>query len=136
MHEDGLEVIEPQAVQVAFNGRGLALLPLKVRQIPSFARAARPVSGAIESLLNGKSGGIGVEQALTLLADYGEAIIEAVSIASGVARDELEESTPDQLIALAAAVIRVNADFFGRRLIPALTAAATGATPDGAGQTP
>lgn len=119
---EGLDILEPAPTEVPWRGRTLRVTPLTVGQLPAFARAIRPASGAAEAFLDGRQS-LTMAGALDLIAEHGEALILAVSIASGVAREELESSTPDQLIGLAAAVIRVNADFFGRRLTPALRAA-------------
>jgi len=120
---DGLDVLEPVATTVTFNGKELKLSPLKVGQIPAFARHIRPQLG---SAMTGK---IDVVAIMGLLADSGDNIIEAVALASGVPADELRDTTPDKLIELAIAVVKVNADFFKGRLTPAILAAVKAVTP-------
>jgi len=128
------DVIEPPASAATFGGRQLTVAPLKVGQLPAFARAIKPISGAVEAIATGRAA-LTLPAMLDMIADHGEAIIDAVSIASGVPVAELAEATPDQLIELAAVCMEVNADFFARRLTPALRAAGR-AVPSGAGPTP
>lgn len=127
---DEFEVIEPLAASVVFIGKERQIVPLKVGQLPKFARAMKNVGAVdVDGLLAGD-----VDAFISLLADHGEAIIEAVAIASGIDRAEIEGSTADEMIRLATAVLKVNADFFARRLTPAIKAAAAQA--NGAGLTP
>ena len=54
-----------------------------------------------------------------------------------MARETLNDATPDELIELAVAVLKVNADFLRGRLTPAVVAAAAKVMPTpGAGPTP
>ncbi len=130
------DVIEPPARSATFNGRQITVAPLKVGQLPAFARAVKPIGGAVEALATGREA-LTLAAMLDLIADHGEAIIDAVAIASGVPAHELADATPDQLIELAAVCLEVNADFFGRRLTPALRAAVAGqAATAGPGPTP
>jgi hypothetical protein len=58
------------------------------------------------------------------LMRHTDGLIEATAIGVGVERAWLEEQTPDVLATLAARVLEVNADFFLRRVLPIVTAAA------------
>lgn len=132
---NGLEVIEPAATPVEFNGRALEIKPLTVGQLPAFARAIKPISASVERIAVG--GVLTIESMIDLIADAGDNVIDAVSIASGVAADELRSTTPDQLLILAAAAWGVNRDFLSGRLTPSIQAAMKAATgTPGAGQTP
>lgn len=132
---DELEVLAgalpPLHKTVVAGGQTLAITPLRVGQIPGFARAIRPLVPQL-----GASGTDWFE----LLAEHGDALIEALRIATGLGRHDLAELPPDEFVELAAAVMEVNADFFVRRLTPALSRAAEGLTgilrPAGAGPTP
>lgn len=131
-----LEVIKPAATTVAFAGRDLQITPLKVGQLPAFARAIKPLGAAIEQIAAGQKL-LNLAALLDMIADHGDAVIEATSIGSGVERAELNDGTPDQLIELAVAVLKVNADFLRGRLTPAVVAAVAKVTPTpGAGPTP
>ena len=130
------DVIDPPARAATFNGRQITVGPLKVGQLPAFARAVKPIGGAVEAIATGRAG-LTFASMIDLVADHGDAIIEAVALASGVPAAELADATPDQLIELAAVCMEVNADFFGRRLTPALRAAVVGqAQTAGPGPTP
>ena len=131
-----LDVIKAADTSATFNGRALQIQPLKVGQLPAFARAIKPISSTLQTLLTG-SGGVNVTSIMEMIADHGESIVQAVAIGSGVTVEELSESTPDQLIELAVIVMKVNADFFKGRLTPAIVAAVQRVTPTpGAGLTP
>lgn len=133
---DDLDVIKAADTSATFNGRQLQIQPLKVGQLPAFARSIKPVSGTMQSILSG-AGGVSMASIMDLIAEHGDSIVQAVSIGSGVSVDELNDATPDQLIELAVVVMKVNADFFKGRLTPAIVAAVQRVTPTpGAGLTP
>ena len=110
---------------------------MTVGQLPAFARAVQPIGGFIEDIAAGRSS-LDLFALLGVVAEHGEKIIEAVAVATGLDRKELEAATPDQLIALAVVVVKVNADFFKGRLTPAILAAMQRMKPPapGAGLTP
>ncbi len=116
-----LSIISPEAVKVSFRDRDIELTPLKVGQIPAFARAIKPVAGALsEAAVTGTlNAGLIMEVMI-----QGESLVDSISIATGVPVAELNDSTADQLLVLAVAAIKVNADFFKGRLAPAIRAAA------------
>lgn len=97
------------------SGGTFTVSPLTVGQIPSFARAIRPIAPALQG---------GEADWLGLLADHGDAVIAAVSIASSITPKDLAALGPDEFVALATACMEVNMDFFVRRLTPAVSAAA------------
>lgn len=127
---DDLSVIEPIAAKVPFMGTEYDITPLKVGQLPKFARAIKGIGA--EGLASLETGDIA--SIFELIAEHGEQIIEAVSIASRIDRAKIEEADSDELILLVSAVMRVNADFFARRLLPTIKAQAQAM--NGAGQTP
>lgn len=128
---DDLSVIDPISTSVEFRGATRDISPLKVGQLPKFARAIKPIGGeAFSGIINGDLSGL-----FDLIADHGEAIIDAASVASGIDRAEIEQADVDELVHLAAVIIKVNADFFARRLTPALRKAAAQAATNGDGQT-
>ncbi len=116
-----LSVIEPMTSRVKFCGRDVEFGPLKVGQIPSFARAIKPASGTIAELM--AAGSIDAQALIAMIAEHGESFVEAVAIATGVPAAELNDSGLDELVALAVSAIKVNADFFKGRLTPAIVAA-------------
>jgi hypothetical protein len=93
--------------------RGIAVTPIKVRDLPRFLKTVEPIAA---ELATGDIAG-------ALMRNI-DAVIEATAIGAGVERAWLEEQTPDVLAELAAKVLEVNADFFVRRVLPVVTAAA------------
>jgi hypothetical protein len=69
------------------------------------------------------------------LMRHADGLIEATVIGARVKRAWLEEQTPDVLATLAARVLEVNADFFVRRVLPIVTAAAQRMTQAASGGT-
>ena len=117
---DEYNAIEPIATEVNFRGAKRHITPLKVGQLPKFARAIKGIGAdGLAALETGDVAGI-----FDLIAVHGEQIIEAASVASNIERKEIEEADSDELLLLIAAVMRVNADFFARRLLPTIKAQA------------
>jgi hypothetical protein len=118
----------PERVDVA--GESLEITPLRVGELPAFARAIHPLAAGLSVSPDW----------LALLADHGEAFIETMAIASRRPREWVASLDLDAAVRLAEAVFRVNADFFIRRLLPGVTEAAarigTLLNQAGAGQTP
>ncbi len=108
---DDLDIIEPEQRTVTFGGTEIPVRPLRVGQIPGVTRALRGVA-------------IGEDiDIMALIAEHGDAVIDAMAIATGMKRAEIEEGDPAEFIELARAVIEVNADFFIARLGPTIRAA-------------
>jgi hypothetical protein len=122
------DVIAPEPTAANFNGKAIEIRPLKVGQLPGFARAIKPIGGAIEAMATGRAA-LDFAGILAIVADHGEAVVDAVSIATGVPKAELNDATPDQLIELVVVVLKVNADFFKGRLTPAILAAVNRVVP-------
>ncbi len=134
---DEFSAIEPLplgAVDIGDAGNGTAqrvvVKPLKVGQIPAFARAVRPLSAQIEALI---AGGLTVGAVLALLEAHTEQAVEALAAATGAPAAALNDSTIEQIGELLLAVIAANKDFLRGRLTAALKTAA--AMNPGAGQT-
>jgi hypothetical protein len=87
--------------------------PVRVRDLPRFLKAIEPIA---QELSAGDIAGA--------LMRHADAVIEATAIGARVERAWLEEQTADVLAELAAKVLEVNADFFVRRVLPVVTAAA------------
>lgn len=138
-------VIEPASDEMTVAGRLLKLRPVTVTKLPAFARAVRPVLAPLGALLERvqelqASGGQinGLELGLDLVADHGEQLIEIIRVATGLNAAELDTVDPVEFVELTVKVVRVNADFFARRLQPILAQALTKASASnpGDGQTP
>ena len=106
-----LQTLIPQAMELVVKGEQLAILPLKVGQMPAFLRAVSPM---LQHLTASDI------DWLTLLGEHGEALLSAIAIAVGKPRAWVDDLAADEAIVLAAKVIEVNADFFTRQVIPKL----------------
>lgn len=108
-------VITPRAL--AIGGKTLALTPLRMRQLPAFAKSIMPVAGF---MMRG--------ELLAALAIAGDDLVDAVTVAIGEPREWVVELLPDEFITLASAVMEVNTDFFVQHVAPQVTAAAESMT--------
>jgi len=107
-------VLPPVPVFVEIAGERIDLTPVKVGEVPAFARAVQPIAASLSASPDW----------LALLADHGEAVIEAIAIASRRPVDWVAGLDLDEAVQLAESVFEVNADFFIRRLLPRVTQAA------------
>ena len=112
-----LEKIAPIPVKVDIAGERLCILPIKTRELPLMMKAIAPILGEIQS------GDI-----LGALATNADSLVAAVSIGSRKDRAWVDDLELDDLVALAGAVLEVNADFFVHRVLPGLTKAVEGVT--------
>lgn len=119
-----LEKIAPIPLKVDIAGERLCILPIKTRELPGMMRAIAPILGEIQS------GDI-----LGALAANADSLVAAVAIGSRKDRAWVDDLDLDDLVALAGAVLEVNADFFVHRVLPGLTKAMEGVT-GAVGQTP
>jgi len=122
---DDLEALIPQSRAVTTAVGDIVVAPLVTAQIPPFLRHSRPLFDAIEGGLNGDFDTQAPDW-LTLLETHGEAIIQAVAVATGQAPATIGRLPPDQTIALVQAILEENLDFFVRRLLPAVSQLMTG----------
>lgn len=134
MTTDALDVLDPAGETVAFQGDRVEVRPLTIGQLPRFVRTARPVIDTVLKLGEGAEESL-VETVVDLLASDGEALYEAVAVATGLPAERVAEAQLDEFLTLAQAVVRVNRDFFVRRLAPLLARARVEAG-SGAGPTP
>jgi hypothetical protein len=115
MMGDTFVALPPVPVTLVIGGERLDLTPLKVGDVPAFARAVQPVAASLSASPDW----------LALLAEHGEAVIDAVAIASRRPSEWVTNLEIDDAVRLAEAVFEVNADFFIQRVLPSLTEAAT-----------
>ena len=114
MTSEPFAALPPVPVVLVIGGERLELTPLKVGELPAFARAVQPVAASLSASPDW----------LALLAEHGEAVIEAVAIASRRPAEWVAGLGLDEAVRLAEAVFEVNADFFIHRVLPGLTEAA------------
>jgi hypothetical protein len=116
---DELDQLVSASRPLAVGGRELELTPLRVGEVPGFARAVAPMANALPLLLAGPEPT--AADVLMLLGDHGDAALQAVALASRTPLTWVQGLLPHELLELAAACIEVNADFF-RRAQPSLQA--------------
>ena len=115
MGGDTFVALPPVPVTLVIGGERLDLTPLKVGDVPAFARAIQPAAASLSASPDW----------LELLALHGEAVVEAVAIASRRPPEWVRDLELDDAVRLAEAVFEVNANFFIQRVLPSLTEAAT-----------
>lgn len=113
--KDDLGTFAPVPRRITVADQDFEVLPLRLRQLPAFTKAVEP---ALPALLSGDF--------QTAIHRHQDGMVEAVAVATGADRDWLGELYPDDFIRLARVVLEVNVDFFGRRVMPELSAAAEG----------
>jgi hypothetical protein len=114
MGDDTFAALPPLPVSIEIAGEKIELTPLKVGEVPAFARAVRPIAASLSVSPDW----------LALLAEHGDAAIAALAIATRRPVDWVSGLDLDEAVRLAEAVFAVNADFFIRRLLPSVTQAA------------
>ena len=119
-----LEKIAPTPLRLDIAGERLSILPIKTRELPGMMKAIAPILAEIQ-------GG----DILGALSANADSLVAAVAIGSRKDRAWVDDLDLDDLVALAGAVLEVNADFFVHRVLPGLTKAVEGVT-GAVGQTP
>lgn len=117
-----LEKFVPAAVKLEVRGETLEVTPVRVKELPAFARAVHPLLPHIapdsESQLSWAD----------LMTLYSDSLIDAVALGIRKPRAWVEEMEVDELVAAVGAVATVNVDFFVRRLLPRVTETAAEVT--------
>ena len=114
MGNDMFAALPPVPLSIEIAGERIDLTPLKVGEVPAFARAVQPIAAGLSASPDW----------LALLAEHGEAVITGIAIASRRPVDWVAGLDLDEAVRLAEVVFGVNADFFIRRLLPSVTQAA------------
>ena len=105
-----MAVLPPIPVKIHVADQTIALTPLVLGELPAFAKAMQPFMAefAVEP------------DWLRLLGSHGEAMIEAMAIASRQPSEWIAGLALDEAIFLAQSLFEVNADFFIQRVAPKL----------------
>ena len=114
MSKDTFAALPPVPAFVEIAGEHIELTPLKVGEVPAFARAVQPIAASLSASPDW----------LALMAEHGEAAIAAIAVATRRPVEWVAGLDLDEAVRLAEAVFGVNADFFIRRLLPSVTQAA------------
>jgi hypothetical protein len=107
-----IDFIEPTSIELVVDGVRLVISPLLVKELP---RVIRALDALIGTLIY-EGAGLDAPRLVALLGEHGEAITEAVGVATRQPKDWVEGLLPDRLVAMALAVVEVNSDFFTRLL--------------------
>lgn len=111
-----------ELVLLTVAGRSLEVRPVTLRQLGPFTRALRELAG------------VDLGDVLSI-AGHTEQVVAAVQSATGLDESWLWELSPEDLVTLAGTVARVNAGFFARSLLPAITRTLEGVTAEMGGAT-
>lgn len=133
---ESFDVLEVKQATVNYAGEVLEIRPLTIGQLPSFVRNIRPVFASLahaESVH--EAGGDVVDIVMEIIADHGEGLQKAMGIAVGKPLEFIQNGHADEFMALVKAVIGINRDFFGRRLVQVLRPDAPEPKDPGDGQT-
>ena len=114
MGNDMFAALPPVPLSIEIAGERIDLTPLKVGEVPAFARAVQPIAAGLSASPDW----------LALLAEHGEAVIAAIAIATRRPVVWVAGLDLDEAVRLAEAVFGVNTGFFIRRLLPSVTQAA------------
>lgn len=111
MTENSLAALPPVPESLVIAGETLEISPLKVGELPAFARAVRSIASKVTS----------DPDWLRLLSEDGESVILALAIACRRPPDWVAALALDDAIRLAEALFGANADFFIQRVVPEIT---------------
>ena len=114
MGNDMFAALPPVPLSIEIAGERIDLTPLKVGEVPAFARAVQPIAASLSASPDW----------LALMAEHGEAAIAAIAVATRRPVEWVAGLDLDEAVRLAESVFGVNADFFIRRLLPSVTQAA------------
>lgn len=112
-----LDILDPPGRNVTVAGQSITVRPLTIGQLPRFVRAIQPAWPQLAGY-----GDVDNPDPdwLALIAKYGEALIEAAAVATGIEPKEIESLAPDEFVLLWGAIFETNMDFFVQRLGPAM----------------
>ena len=112
-----LDVFAPVPHVVTLNdGREVALMPLRLGQMPAVTNAAKPMGGLL------------LADFLTILDDHAEAAADLIRAAAPLDAGAVAALYQDEVVRLLSAIQEVNQNFFIQRLRPEMTQAALSAT--------
>lgn len=136
--DESVEVLESRHVSLRVAGRDLTITPITLEEMPAIARAARPVF----SFLRDMDGTAGENFIFDLFELHTHEMVAMIAPCARVEVDWVMKLSLDDAARLGEAVVKMNQDFFIRRLLPMMVALrtaggpATGATPSSASSQP
>jgi hypothetical protein len=110
-HNNELAILTPAGVEVTAGGETITITPIKVKELNIFLAAIQPVLGDLTRK---------EIDVMALVIKSPETVIKATAIGCRKPVEWIGELEIDELTKLALAVIEVNADFFIRKVLPAV----------------
>jgi hypothetical protein len=102
--------LPPEPLILVVGGETLEVTPLRIGELPAFARAVKPIAAHLTLQPDW----------MLILSEDGEALILAMALACRRQPEWLAALSLDEAIQVAEAVFEVNADFFIQRVVPQL----------------
>jgi hypothetical protein len=102
--------LPPEPLIISVGGDPLEITPLRIGELPAFARAVKPIAAHLTF----------EPDWMLILGEDGEALILALALACRRPPEWLATLSLDEAIQVAEAVFEVNADFFIQRVVPQL----------------
>jgi len=112
MASDGqaFAALPPEPLILSLGGDHLEITPLRIGELPAFARAVKPIAAHLTLQPDW----------MLILSEDGEALILAMALACRRQPEWLAALSLDEAIQVAEAIFEVNADFFIQRVVPQL----------------
>jgi hypothetical protein len=114
MSDNHFAALPPIATSIVIADETIELTPIKMGELPAFSRAVQPIAIQLSASSDW----------LALISEHGEALIEALALATRRPHEWVAALELDDAVKLASIVFEVNADFFIQRLLPSITEAA------------
>lgn len=111
-----LNELFPDPVERELGGLKVVIKPITIGQIPKITRLVKGIDIAGKRWDEPQFW-------VDLISDHGDSVIEMVALACKQKAEDVTELPFDDFVLLAIEVIRVNADFFTRRVMPSLQTA-------------
>lgn len=123
--DDSTEVLASRELSVRVGGRDLTITPITLEEMPAIARAARPVFAFLRDL----DGTAGEDFIFDLFELHTREMVALIAPCARVEADWMMRLSLDDAATLGEAVLKMNQDFFIRRLLPILGALRTAGVP-------
>jgi hypothetical protein len=108
------QTFPPAPVVVQLSCGALELTPVRLGELPRLLAVVQPFADAISA----------EPDWLDLLAAHGNGVLELLALTTRRERAWVDDLSLDDAVQLAAAVFKVNADFFVHRVVPGITRSA------------
>ncbi len=107
--------------QVTVGDKVIKITPFKLGELPRVFKTIDPISKLILDAIGSNAGQL--ESLSKIMVHGGENVIDLIALGTRQERQWVEQLEMDQAVTLIAAVLEVNASFFGQKVLPVLTQA-------------